>query len=136
VRRVVLATAGPAQTHLGALAAAGFEAVTVADYRKARTEVEGGAVAVVLCPDLPPWGGQESWPLLAMPAALRRGCVLVLLSNSFATGDALRAFVLQVDLVVAASDAPRLGELLRAALSAKQKLVALVDEEAAARLAG
>lgn len=131
---MVSASAGPG--YQGALAAAGFEAVNVTSYRQARLEVEAGAVAVVVCPEAPPWGGAECLPLLAMPAPLRRGCLVVLVTPTGQTGDGWGAFTANVDLLVATSDAPRLGELLRAALAAKRHMVALLDTEAADRLAG
>jgi ABC-type sugar transport system substrate-binding protein len=136
MRRVVLVTAAAAQGHQGALAAAGFEGVTVSSYPEARREVESGAVAVVVCPDAPSWGSEESQVLLAMPPALRRGFVLALLLPTAKTGDGFRAFLLQADLVVNPADASRLGELLRAALAAKRQLVMLMDPEAANKLAG
>lgn len=71
-----------------------------------------------------------------MPAALRRGCLVVLVNAGVQTGDGWRAFLANVDLLVAAADAPRLGELLRAALAAKKQLVGLLDPEAANRLLG
>lgn len=134
MKRVVLVSNNAAQAYQGALAAAGFEAVAVPTYRQARMEVEAGAVAVVVCPEAPPWGGAESLPLLAMPAAVRRGCLLVLVTPGGQTGDGWGAFVANVDLLVAIGDAPRLGELLRAALAAKRQLVGLLDPEAASRL--
>lgn len=133
---MALLTSSPAQAHQGALAAVGFEAVTVPTYREARQEVERGAVAVVVCPDAPPWTPQNAQPLLSMPPALRRGCVVVLLGNGWVTGDGWQAFLLQVDLLLNAADATRLGELLRAVLGAKRQLVGVVDAKAAARLAG
>ncbi|BCW93668.1 MAG: hypothetical protein ACOY7U_03290 [Acidobacteriota bacterium] len=136
MRRVVLVSGNQAQAYQGALAASGFEAVTVPSYRQARMEVEAGAVAVVVCPEAPAWGGPDAQPLLAMPAALRRGCLLVLVNPGAQTGDGWRAFLANVDLLVAAADAPRLGELLRAALAAKKQLVGLLDPEAANRLSG
>lgn len=57
MRRVVLVSGNQAQAYQGALAASGFEAVTVPSYRQARMEVEAGAVAVVVCPEAPAWGG-------------------------------------------------------------------------------
>lgn len=136
MRRVALVTCAPAQGHQGALAAAGFEAVAVGSIREARAEVEAGAVAVVVCTDIASLGAGEWQALVTVPPALRRGFVLAVLANGVNTGDGWLAFVLQADLVVSPADAPRLGELLRAALLAKRQLVALVDEEAASRLAG
>lgn len=136
MKRVVLVSDNAAQAYQGALAAAGFEAVAVPSYRKARMEVEAGAVAVVVCPEAPSWGGADSQLLVAMPAALRRGCLVVLVSPGVQTGDGWAAFVASVDLIVAATDAPRLGDFLRAALTAKRQLVGLLDPEAASRLGG
>lgn len=136
MRRVVLVSGNQAQAYQGALAAAGFEAVMASSYRQARMEVEAGAVAVVVCPEAPTWGGPDSQPLLSMPAALRRGCLVVLVSPGAQTGDGWRAFLANVDLLVSVADTARLGELLRAALAAKKQLVGLLDPEAANRLSG
>lgn len=75
-------------------------------------------------------------PLLSMPSALKRSCVIVILGNGPATGGGWQAFVLQVELLLSAVDATRLGELLWAVLAAKWRWVGLLDEEAAASLAG
>ena len=74
--------------------------------------------------------------LAALPATLRRGCVVVLLGPALTTGDGLRAFLLGVDLVVGGGDATRIGELACAAVSAKRALVAPLDPAAASRLGG
>lgn len=129
---VFLQRGSAAQAHQGAFAAAGFEAVTVPSYREARQE----RGAVVVCPDALFWTPQTARRLLAKPSALRRGCVILLLGNGWATGDGWQAFILQVDLLLSAADATRLGELLGAVLAAKGQLVGLLDEEAAAPLAG
>lgn len=136
MRRVVLVSGNQAQAYQGALAASGFEAVMATSYRQARMEVEAGAVAVVVCPEAPPWGGPDSQPLWNTPAPLRRGCLLVLVSPGVQTGDGWRAFLANVDYLVSVADTPRLGELLRAALAAKKQLVGLLDPEAANRLSG
>ncbi len=137
MRRVAVVKDGlpVAEALLGLLTAAGFEAVAVVGAAEARTQVEGGAVAVILGftegADL-----QRFFPVLAMPAAARRGCVVALLGPGLATADGVRAFLLSADLVVAPTETQRLGELLGGALAAKRTLVAMLDPAAAARLAG
>jgi hypothetical protein len=138
MRRVAVVRDGlpVAEALLGLLTTAGFEAVAVPTATEARAQVDGGAVAVILGflegTDLQ----QRFGPVLAMPSATRRGCVVVLVGPGLATADGVRAFLLSADLVVAPNDTQRLGELLRTALVTKRDLVALLDPAAAARLAG
>ena len=72
--------------------------------------------------------------MLAMPAGLRRGCVLVAVGQELTTIDAWKAFLMSVDVVVSTSDAGRLGEVYAAALASKRALVNVLDPAAAARL--
>jgi hypothetical protein len=116
-----------AETALGALAAAGCEAVTVPTITAARASVEAGALVVVVGARDGMLPAEQAAPLLAMPPALRRGCVLVLVGDGVTTADG-------VDLVVAGGDLSRLGELVAAALAAKRSLVGQIDPAAAARL--
>ena len=138
MRRAVVLADGHLQVEavLGALSAAGFEAVAVGSAAEIRPQVESGATVVVVGVA----GGAEDAAhaavLAAMPPALRRSCVVVLLGAGPATGDGLRAFLLGVDLVVAAGDAVRVGELACAAVAAKRALVAPLDPVAAGRLGG
>ncbi len=136
-RAVVLA--GPAlqaEAALGALAAAGFEAVAAAGAAEVRAHVEVGAAVVVFGAGGEGLEAAQAAALAAMPAALRRSCVVVLVGQGLATGDGLRAFSLGVDLVVGTADAARLGELAGAAVAAKRALVAPLDPVAAGRLGG
>ncbi|MBZ5589231.1 MAG: hypothetical protein LAO05_11780 [Acidobacteriia bacterium] len=135
MKRAVVVANGPLQVEaaLGALAAAGFEAVAVACAAEVRPHVElGAAVAVVS------YSGSASdlAPLAAMPAGLRRSFVAILVGAGLATGDGLRAFLLGADMVVAVGDTVRLGELAGSAVAAKRALVAPLDPTAAARLGG
>jgi hypothetical protein len=123
-----------AETALGALAAAGCEAVTVPSTAAARGSVEGGALVVVVGSPHGTLSGERFAPLLTMPSAMRRGCVIALVGDGLATGDGMQAFVRGVDLVVARGDLARLGELVAAAVAAKRGLVAQIDPAAAARL--
>lgn len=138
MRRAVVLADGHLQVEavLGALSAAGFEAVAVGSAAEIRPHVESGATVVVVGVA----GGAEDAAhaavLAAMPPALRRSCVVVLLGAGPATGDGLRAFLQGVDLVVAAGDAVRVGELACAAVAAKRALVAPLDPVAAGRLGG
>ena len=124
------------ETALGALAAGGFEAVTVDGPAALRSQTEAGAAALVLG-----WAGdgsdaERAAAVAALPPALRRGVVVALVGAGLASGDGVRAFLLGADLVVAAGDLPRVGELVGAALAAKRTLVAPLDPAAAARLGG
>ena len=123
VKRAVVVARPALQTEatLGALAAAGFEAVAVAGAAEVRAHVEVGAAAWCLgrrrrrawrrrrrrrSPRCRPRCGaraSSSWSARASPPA---------------TG--LRAFQLGVDLVVATADTARLGELVGAAVAAKR----------------
>jgi hypothetical protein len=134
MKRAVVVGGGHLQVEavLGALAAAGFEAVASGSLTEARSQVEVGAVAVVLGASV----AIGEVALGGMPPAIRRSCVVVLVGPGFTTGDGMRAFLLGVDLVVAAADIARLGELVGAAVAGKRTLVALLDPLAAARLGG
>ena len=134
MKRAVVVADGRLQVEavLGALAAAGFEAVASGSVAEVRSQVEGGAVAVVL-------GGSavaDEAALGGMPPAVRRSCVVALLGPGLTTGDGMRAFLLGVDLVVAPTDTARLGELVGAAVASKRNLVSLLDPVAAAKLSG
>lgn len=124
------------ESALGALTAAGIEAVAAASTAEARALVEAGSVVVVVGVAGLPWEGERAAPFLTMPAPLRRTCVVVLVGPLFATGDGTRAFLLNADLVVGFQDVGRLGELLCAAMAGKRSLVAALDAGAAARLGG
>ena len=121
---------------LGALAAAGFEAVEVDHADKVRSGLDRGAEAVVLGYAVD--GGNPSPPasINALPAGMRRACVVVLVGPGLTTGDGTKAFQLGVDLVVAWQDTPRVGELIDSAAALKRTLVALLDPAAATRLGG
>lgn len=124
------------ETAQGSFAATGFEAVTVPTSAEARVAVEAGTQVVIAGVGPEGWSGERARPLAAMPAALRRGCVVVLVGESLVTGDGARAFLLGVDLVVRAGDLASLGELASKALAAKRALVARLDPAAASRLGG
>lgn len=113
---------------LGALAAAGFEALSVPSLAAARPLVEAGAVAVVAGMG----GGEGFAALCTWPPAVRRSCVVAVLGGADSGG--MRAFQLGVDLVLPAADEARLGDTLAAALVTKRLLVAPVDPAAAVRL--
>lgn len=119
-----------AEAALGALAAAGFEALPVPSLAVARPLVEAGAVAVVVGPG----GGQGLAALSTWPLAVRRACVVALLGESDPGGRG--AFRLGVDVVLPAGEVGRLGEALAAAVATKRLLIAPMDAAAAARLGG
>ncbi len=138
MKRAVVVSDGRLQVDavLGALAAAGFEAVEVENVNRVRSDLEAGAAAVVLG-----YAGHSNDPshlavLTSLPPGLRRACVVVLVGPGLATGDGTRAFHLGVDLVVAWHDTPRLGELIDSAVAFKRTLVAPLDPAAATRLGG
>lgn len=137
MRRVVVVRDGlpVADALLGLLTAAGFDSVAVPNAGEARTLVDAGAVAVVLgfSEGADP---QRFGPVVSMPSAVRRGCVVALIGPGLSTGDGSRAYLLSVDLVVGPSDTQKLGELLGSSIVAKRALVALLDPVAATRLAG
>lgn len=122
------------ETALGALAAAGCEAVPVPGTTEARAGAEAGALVVVLGAAEGRLAGERAAPLLTMPPSVRRGCVIALVGDGLATGDGMQAFIHGVDLVVARGDLARLGELVGAAIAAKRSLVGQFDPVAAARL--
>jgi len=138
VRRALVVADGHLQVEaaLGALSAAGFEAVAVASAAEVRPQVELGAAVIVMGAA---GGGEDparAAAVAAMSHGLRRSCVVVLVGGGPTTGDGLRAFMLGVDLVVAAADSARLGELAGSAVAAKRALVAPLDPVAAGRLGG
>jgi hypothetical protein len=137
VKRAVVVADGRLQVEavLGALAAAGFEAVASGSVADVRSQVEVGAVAVVLGASAET-GEVAPAAIGSMPPAIRRSCVVVLLGPGLTTGDGMRAFLLGVDLVVAAADTARLGELVGAAVASKRSLVSPLDPVAAAKLGG
>ncbi len=136
-RAVVLAGPGlQAEAVLGALAAAGFDAVPATGAAEVRAHVEVGAAVVVLGSGGQGLDAAQAAALASMPAVLRRSCVVVLVGQGFTTGDGFRAFALGVDLVVGTADATRLGDLAGAAVAAKRALVAPLDPPAAGRLGG
>jgi hypothetical protein len=136
-RAVVLAGPGlQAEAALGALAAAGFDAVAAGSAAEVRAHVEVGAAVVVLGAVGQGLDAAQAAGLASMPAVLRRSCIVVLVGQGFTTGDGFRAFALGVDLVVGTADAARLGELASAAVAAKRALVAPLDPAAAGRLGG
>ena len=126
----------PVDSVLGALGSAGLEAVVVASFAEARAHVEAGTVVVVVLATPERWQSDKALPLAALPAGLRRGCVIALVGAGLATGDGARAFLLSVDLVVAPGDTARLGDLVASGLQSKRVLVARLDSHAAARLGG
>ena len=138
MRRAVLVADGCLQVEaaLGALAAAGFEAVTVSAMTEVLSHVEVGAVVVVMGLVGGSLGPDQAAAMAAMPPGFRRSCVVVLVGPQLATGDGLKAFLLGADLVVAAAHASRLGELAAAAVAAKRTLVGPLDPTAASRLGG
>ncbi len=137
MKRAVVVADGRLQVEavLGALAAAGFEAVASSSVTEVRSQVEVGAVAVVLGAAAETDKAAPA-ALGSMPPAIRRSCVVVLLGPGLTTGDGMRAFLLGVDLVVAAADTARLGELVGAAMASKRSLVSPLDPVAAAKLGG
>jgi hypothetical protein len=136
-RAVVLAGPGLlAEAALGALAAAGFDAVPAGGAADVRAHVEVGAAVVVFGSTGQGLDAAQAAALASMPAVLRRSCVVALVGQKFTTGDGFRAFALGVDLVVGTPDAARLGELAGAAVAAKRALVAPLDPAAAGRLGG
>lgn len=124
------------ESALGALTASGFEAVAVTSTTEARAQVEAGATVVVVGASGMPWTGERAAPLATAPPAVRRAFLLVLVESGFVTGEGIRAFLLGADLVVAAADVGRVGDLVAGALAAKRQLVAALDPAAAARLGG
>ena len=125
-----------AETALGALAAAGCDAVTVPGAAEARALVEAGAVVVVVGSTGEPLGEGPSRPLATLPPTLRRACVIVVVADDVATGDGTAAFLAGADLAVARADLSRLGELVAGAIVAKRSLVGPLDQAAAVRLGG
>ncbi len=117
-----------ADTVLGTLAAAGFEALAVPSLHVARALVEAGAVAVVVGMGV----GDRLAALGSWPASVRRGCVVAVLGGDDPGG--MRAFQLGVDVVLPAAEEARLGEALAAALATKRLLIAPLDAAAGARL--
>jgi len=138
VKRAVVITDGQLrpETVIGALTSAGFEAVTVPTAQAARFQLETGATVVVAGVVEAAWEGERAAPVNTMLSAARRSCVVVLVGPQLGTGDAAKAFLLNVDLVVGSADAARLGELVGAALALKRHMVATIDTAASARLGG
>jgi hypothetical protein len=138
VKRVVVVADGElhVETALGSLAAAGLEGVTAADVAAARSLVESGALALVVGVGGNAWEGERARPVVTMHSALRRGCVVALVGDDYASLDGTRAFALGVDLVVKRGDLASLGELVNRALTSKRSLVAPLDCAAASRLGG
>jgi len=138
VKRAVVVSDGRLQVDavLGALAAAGFEAVEVDNVNAVRSNLEGGAAAVILGHSAHVGDAPQLATLASIPAGLRRSCVVALIGPGLATGDGTNAFHLGVDLVVAWNDTPRLGELIDSAMAFKRNLVAALDPAAATRLGG
>ncbi|MFH1177627.1 MAG: hypothetical protein V1750_09495 [Acidobacteriota bacterium] len=124
------------ETAMGSLAAAGFETVTAPTVSELRGALEAGAQAAVIGVVAGQWEAEQARAIAAMPAALRRGCLVVLVGEGLSTGDGARAFLLGVDLVVKTNDVARIGELLSRALVAKRCLVNPLDPVAAARMGG
>lgn len=137
-RVVVMAETGaPLEAALGALSAAGFEAQSAAGADAARSLVEAGAIAVVLIASAASTVDAAAAQAFAtLPPGPRRGLVIALIGANLTTGDGVRAFLLNADLVVATADLTRLGDLLAGALAVKRGLVAGLDPAAAARLGG
>lgn len=117
----------------GSLAASGLEAVAASGLAEARQLVEAGALGVVVGVAEGGWVGERPAALATWPPAVRRRCVVTLLGPGLATGDGVRAFLLGVDLLVAAADLGRLGEIMACALHTKGVLLAPLDPAAAAR---
>ncbi len=116
------------ETIMGALAAAGFEALLVPSLAAARPLVEAGALAVVVGLE----AGEGLAALSLWPPSLRRGCVVVVVGEEDPGG--MKAFRLGVDIVVPGAEEARLGEALAAAITTKRLLVTPLDGAAAARL--
>ncbi len=138
MRRAVVLGGGSLQADaaLGALAAAGFDAVAAGGAAELRGHVEIGATVVVLGSAGGGLDAAAAAALATLPAALRRGCAVLVVGPGLVTGDGLRAFLLGVDLVVATADAARIGELAASAVGVKRVLVAPLDPAAAGRLGG
>jgi len=141
MKRALVVSGGVFQVEsaLGALAAAGFEAVVADGLSELRAQVEAGTVAAVVgytgnagsATDL-----ERVAAIAELPPVLRRSLVVVLVGPGLATRDGVRAFLLSVDLLVATPDLPRLGALLSGAIAAKRALVVPLDPVVAARLGG
>lgn len=117
-------------TVMGALAAAGFEALSVPSLAAARPLVEAGALAVVVG-----FGVDEGLAALSLwPPSVRRACVVAMVGEADPGG--MKAFRMGVDIVLPAGEAARLGETLAAAIATKRLLVAPLDGAAASRLGG
>ncbi len=125
-----------AETALGALAAAGCDAVTVPGAAEARAYLEAGAVVVVVGSSGEPLDAGPSRSLATLPPTLRRACVIAVVADGFTTGDGMAAFLAGADLAVAGTDLSRLGELVAGAIAAKRTLVGPLDPAAAVRLGG
>jgi hypothetical protein len=138
VKRAVVVADGRLQVDavMGALGAAGFEAVAVSSVGEIGSYVELGAVAVILGLAAEGLEAGQSAALASMPSSLRRSCVAALVGPGLTTWDGTKAFFLGVDVVVAAPDVPRLGDLVAAALASKKTLVAPLDPNAAGKLGG
>jgi len=138
LKRVVVVSDGPVhlETAQGALAAAGWEAVTVAVVSEARAQLESGALAVVVAVPGLEGAGERLGPVLASPATVRRGYVVAAVGPGLRSSDGRQAFALGVDLTVGPGDVARLGELISVAVATKRALVAPLDPLAAARLGG
>lgn len=130
MKRALVVEGGGMRTDavMGALAAAGLEAVTVPSLQAARPLVEAGAVAVVVGVGV----GEGLAVLGTWPAPVRRACVVAALGGDDPGG--MRAFLLGVDLVLPSSAEGRLGDAVVAALASKRLLLAPLDAAAAARL--
>ena len=138
MKRAVVVSDGRLQVEavLGALAASGFEAVEVDNINAVRSNLEGGAAAVVLGHSAHVADAPQLAALASLPPGLRRSCVVALVGPGLTTGDGTKAFQLGVDLVVAWHDTSRLGDLIDSAVAFKRNLVASLDPAAATRLGG
>lgn len=110
-----------------ALRASGFEVEAVESADEAARRIGPTELSTVVIGD----GENVLQPFQQMPPRVRRRVVLVQVGGSVATADGAAAFVRGVNLLVAAADVGRLGDLVALALNRHRDLVALIEPELA-----
>jgi len=122
----LVALSGPAAAHVqAALEQIGYRVDTVEDVEEGARLLEQGVYELAATALETAGAGRPptlSQRILRMAPDARRRVFVVLVGDDFRSGDGTQAWSVQADLVLAASDAPRCENLIRATIAERKRL--------------
>ena len=122
--RVVVTAEDAVAAALEPLEGEGVELLPAGSVAEALRHLDGRRLVVLVAGE-----GADLEPLSALPPAVRRRLVVVLVGAGLTTGDWLGAFVRGVNLTVSGGDLAHLPRLVEAAAHRRRELAALIEEE-------